>query len=77
MRASQRKVNHILTLGAALRRVAGSGKVVSGAPPAVAVGSSSMTITGTLALFAVLWARVLKRNKLREKQVRNKTNSKN
>ena len=41
--------------------VAGSGKVVSGAPPAVAVGSSSMTTTGALALFAALWARVLKR----------------
>ena len=53
--------------------VAGSGKVVSGAPPAVAVGSSSMTITGTLALFAALWARVLKRTKFRVKQVRYKT----
>ena len=30
------------------RKVAGSGKVVSGAPPAVAVGSSLMTITGDL-----------------------------
>jgi len=65
-----------LRWGLLWRRVAGSGKVVSGAPPAVAVGSSSMTITGTLALFAALWARVLKRNKFREKQVRNKTNSK-
>ena len=56
--------------------VAGSDKVVSDMSSAVVVGSSSMIITGTLALFAVLWARVLKRNKLREKQVRNKTNSK-
>ena len=47
--------------------VAGSGKMVSGAPPAVAVGSSSMMITRTLALFAALWARVLKRNKFRKK----------
>ena len=43
------------------------------APPAVAVVSSSMTITGTLALFAALWARVLKRNKFRVKQMRYKT----
>ena len=42
--------------------IAGSGKV----------GSSSMTITGTLALFAALWARVLKRNKFRVKQMRYK-----
>ena len=53
--------------------IAGSGKVVSGAPPAVTVGSSSMTITGTLALFAALWASVLKRNGFRLKQVRYKT----
>ena len=53
--------------------IAGSGKVVSGAPPAVAVGSSSMTITGALALFAALWARVLKRNEFRVKQIRYKT----
>ena len=53
--------------------VAGSGKVVSDTPPAVAVGSSSMTITGTLALFAALWARVLERNKFRVKQMRYKT----
>ena len=65
-----------LRWGLLWRRVAGSGKVVLGTPPAVAVGSSSMMITGTLALFAALWARVLKRNKFREKQVRNKTNSK-
>ena len=32
-----------------------------------------MTITGTLALFAALWARVLKRNRFRVKQVRHKT----
>ena len=62
-----------LRWGLLRRVVAGSGKVVSGAPPAVAVGSSSMTITGTLALFAALWARVLKRNKFRVKQMRYKT----
>ena len=65
-----------LRWGLLWRKVAGSGKDVSGAPPAVAVGSSSMTITGTLALFAALWARVLKRKKFREKQMRYKTNSK-
>ena len=54
-------------------KVAGSGKVVSDMPPAVAVGSSSMTITGTLALFAALWARVLKRNGFGVKQIRYKT----
>ena len=53
--------------------VAGSGKVVSDMSSAVAVGSSSMTITGTLALFAALWARVLKRNRFRVKQIRHKT----
>ena len=36
-----------------------------------------MMITGTLALFAALWARVLKRNRFKEKQVINKINSKN
>ena len=35
-----------------------------------------MIITGALALFAALWARVLKRNKFREKQMRYKTNNK-
>ena len=62
-----------LRWGLLWRTVAGSGKVVSDAPPAVAVGSSSMIITGTLALFAALWARVLKRNKFRVKQMRYKT----
>ena len=57
--------------------VAGSVKVVSDPPPADTVGLSSMMITGALALFAALWARVLKRNKFREKQVRIKTNNKN
>ena len=66
-----------LRWGLLWRKVAGSGKVVSGAPPAVTVGSSSMTITGTLALFAALWARVLKRNKFRVKQMRCKKNNKN
>ena len=54
-------------------RVAGSGKVVSDMSSAVTVGSSSMTITGALALFAALWARVLKRNGLGVKQIRYKT----
>ena len=62
-----------LRWGLLWRKVTGSGKVVSGAPPAVAVGLSSMTITGTLSLFAALWARVLKRNKFRIKQMRYKT----
>ena len=53
--------------------VAGSGKVVSGMSPAVAMGSSSMTITGALALLAALWASVLKRNGFRVKQIRYKT----
>ena len=52
--------------------VAGSDKVVSDMSSAVAVGSSSMTITGTLALFAALWASVLKRKESRLKQVRYK-----
>ena len=73
MRTSQRKVNHILTLGLLWRTVAGSGKVVSDTSPPVAVGSSSMTITGTLALFAALWASVLKRNGFGVKQIRYKT----
>ena len=47
--------------------VAGSDKVVSDMSSAVAVGSSSMTITGALALFAALWASVLKRNSFRVK----------
>ena len=57
--------------------IAGSDKVVFDMSSAVVAGASSMTITGALALFAALWARVLKRNGFREKQVRNKTNSKN
>ena len=40
--------------------IAGSVKVVSDPPPADTVGSSSMTITAALALFAALSARVLK-----------------
>ena len=52
---------------------AGSVKVVSDTPPADTVGPSSMTITGALALFAALWASVLKRNGFRLKQVRYKT----
>ena len=47
--------------------MAGSVKVVSDTPPADTVGSSSMTITGALALFAALWASALKRNRFRVK----------
>ena len=46
--------------------------MVSDTPPADTVGSSSMTITEALALFAALWASVLKRNGFRLKQVRDK-----
>ena len=53
--------------------VAGSDKVVSDMSSAVVVGSSSMTITATLTLFATLWARVLKRNGFGVKQIRYKT----
>ena len=53
--------------------IAGSGKMVSDSPSANAVGSSSMTITGTLALFAALWASVLRSKGFRVKQIRNKT----
>ena len=52
--------------------IAGSIKVVSDPPPADAMGSSSMTITVALALFAALWASVLKRKKSRLEQVRYK-----
>ena len=56
--------------------VAGSGKVVSDTPPAVAVGSSSMITTETLALFAALWAKVLKGNKVQSKadQIQDRNN---
>ena len=54
-------------------KVAGSGKMVSDTPPAVAVGSSSMTITGTLALFGALWAGVLDRYGYGVKHIRYKT----
>ena len=57
--------------------LAGSGKVVSDMSPAVAMGSSSMTITGALGLFAALWASVLKRNRFRVKQIRYKTKQQN
>ena len=52
--------------------IAGSVKVVSGPPPADTMGSSSMTITAALALFAALWASVLKRKESRLEQVRYK-----
>ena len=57
--------------------IAGSVKVVSDPPPADTVGSSSMTITAALALFAALWASVLKGNGFRLKQVRYKTRLEN
>ena len=57
--------------------VAGSDKVVSDMSSAVAVESSLMTITGALALFAALWASVLKRNRFRVKQIRYKTKQQN
>ena len=52
--------------------------MVSGTPPVVAVGSSSMITTGTLALFAALWDMVLKKNKVQseEDQIQDR-NSKN
>ena len=78
MRAQQWEVNRHLRWGlrwGLLRgMVAGSDKVASESPRANAVGSSSMTITETLALFAALWARVLKRNEFKVKQIRYKTN---
>ena len=57
--------------------LAGSGKVVSDMSPAVIMGSSSMTITEALALFAALWASVLKRNRFRVKPIRYKTKQQN
>ena len=71
MRAPQEEVNRYLRWGlrwGLLRgEVAGSNKVVSDVPSVIIAGSSSMTTTGTLALFAALWARVLKRNKVQKK----------
>ena len=52
--------------------IAGSVKVISDPPPIDKVGSPSMTITVALALFAALWASVLKRKESRLKQVRYK-----
>ena len=52
--------------------IAGSVKVVSGPPPTDTVGSSLMTITAALALFAAPWASVLKRKESRLEQVRYK-----
>ena len=52
--------------------IAGSVKVISDPPPIDKVGSSSMTITAALALFAALWANVLKRKESRLEQVRYK-----
>ena len=71
MRAPQQEVNKYLRWGlrwGLLRgEIAGSDKVVSDASSTVTAGSSSMTTTGTLALFAALWARVLERNKVQKK----------
>ena len=68
MRAPQQEVNKYLRWGlrwGLLRgEVAGSDKVVSDASSTVTAGSSSMTTTGTLALFAALSARVLKWNEV-------------
>ena len=52
--------------------IAGSVKVVSGPPPADTMGSSSLMITAALALFAALWASILKRKESRLEQVRYK-----
>ncbi len=52
--------------------IAGSVKVISDPPPIDKVGSSLMTITAALALFAALWASVLKRKESRLEQVRYK-----
>ena len=52
--------------------IVGSVKVASGPPPTDTVGSSSMTITAAVALFAALWASVLKRKESRLEQVRYK-----
>jgi len=52
--------------------IVGSVKMVPGPPPADAMGSSSMTITAALALFAAVWASVLKRKESRLEQVRYK-----
>ena len=52
--------------------IARSVKVTSDPPPIDKVGSSSMTITAALALFAALWASVLRRKESRLKQVRYK-----
>ena len=76
MRARQQKANYELTLGAALGAALRSGCRVRqgglGPTPADTVGSSSMTITAALALFAALWASVLKRKESRLEQVRYK-----
>ena len=68
MHAPQQEVNKYLRWGlrwGLLRgEVVGSVKVVSDASSTVIAGSSSMTTTGTLALFAALWARVLKWNEV-------------
>ena len=56
--------------------IAGSGKVVSDPPPADTMGSSSMTITAALALFAALWASVLKKKgvQIEASQIQDKNN---
>ena len=68
MRAPQQEVNKYLRWGLCWGLLRGEGigsvKVVSDVSSAITAGSSSMTTTGTLALFAALSARVLKRNKV-------------
>ena len=67
-----RRLNYELTLGLLWGVIAGSVKVASDPPPTDTVGSSSMTITAALVLFAALWASVLKRKESRLEQVRYK-----
>ena len=56
--------------------IAGSVKVVSSPPPADTMGSSSMTITAALALFAALWAKVLEdiQDQDQKKKIQDKSN---
>jgi len=67
MHAPQQEVNKYLRWGLCWELLRGEGigsvKVVSDVSSAITAGSSSMTTTGTLALFAALSARVLKWNR--------------
>ena len=68
MRAPQQEVNKYLRWGLCWGLLRGEGagsvKVVSDVSSSITAGSSSMTTTGTLALFAALSARVLKWNEV-------------